>query len=594
MKHTPNELFNKLTKKFNPKIEKELINEELGKIIELKPIVQLESTIKEPFWSKFETFLAEGGTLEPIVNNDMKSNTKEAEEKIKADPKLKFEMENKLAGSYKVSKEVENIESRNYDYKAENINNVNAQEVLTGIQCEINYNKELTLDEAKELAVKNLSKNPLHYVEEGQFGIKGLGYTESKQQQSDGESYGGSGFSEKLKDGGDSLVPVKESKYSILNLVKESLGSVMTQGNPNSYAAQSGAIINQMMAEKEEEKKLPMDEMEDEGTAVSYSDTNEAAKPDFADIDGDGDKEETMKQAAKDKKKKAKKESIDSKLAEIGKEAEKVKMEAQLDFLHDHIQEKADRVNSIQEDENLSELIDKAKMKQMQREIKDLERKKMKMERIYEKSCGSKYAKKEIVDEMDAVSWNDKNNPTRGAAGERDPKKVGKSTSAYAINEVLFKMDNNKAKEYYKPLADVIKSMGYETNLKAENPGSTQSIDSLPQAFLYYNTELPTEEEGVHKGKDVSLTSLKGGPNSVNNFMSNVDPHPEDTKKEYDFTVNGGEYYAKSQDVLKRLENAMGDSVDADPIKKLTSTFTSNKDFKPVTYYKMIMFPKKQ
>ena len=38
-----------------------------------------------------------------------------------------------------------------------------------------------------------------------------------------------------------------------------------------------------MMAEKEEEKKLPMDEMEDEGTAVSYSDTtSEAAKPDFA------------------------------------------------------------------------------------------------------------------------------------------------------------------------------------------------------------------------------------------------------------------------------------------------------------------------
>ena len=79
-----------------------------------------------------------------------------------------------------------------------------------------------------------------------------------------------------------------------------------------------------MMAEKEEEKKLPMDEMEDEGTAVSYSDTtSEAAKPDFMDIDGDGDKEESMKKAGKDKKaKKPKKESIDTKLAEIGKEAE--------------------------------------------------------------------------------------------------------------------------------------------------------------------------------------------------------------------------------------------------------------------------------
>ena len=449
MKHTPSELFNQLTKKFSPKVEKELINEELGQIVTLKPLVNLTSEDfnpnKQAWETKFENFVNEerAKSLEPIVNDDMKTNTLEKENKIKADPKLKFEMDTKLGGSYKVSSEVENIASHNYDYnpKVENINNVNAQELLSGVQLEINYNKELTLDEAMELATKNLAKNPLHYVEEGQFGVKGVGYTEGKQQQSDGETYGGSGFSTKLKDGGDSFTPVKESKDSLKELVKESLGQVMTTGNPNSYAAQSGAIINQMMAEKEE-AKLPMDEMEDEGTAVSYSDTtSEAAKPDFADIDGDGDKKETMKQAAKDKKQKVKKESIDAKLAEIGKEAEKVKMEAQLDFLHDHIQEKVDRVNSIQEDENLSELIDKTKMKQMQREIKDLERKKMKMERIYEKSCGSKYAKKEMVDEteeldeMDAVSFNDKNNPTRGAAGERDPKKVGQSTSAYAVNK---------------------------------------------------------------------------------------------------------------------------------------------------------------
>ena len=446
MKHTPNQLFEQLSKEFSSKKDKELINEELGQIATLKPLVQMEASVKEPFWKNFENFLAEGGTLEPLVNNEdkVKYNSKEQDEKIKADPKLKFEMDNKLGGSYKVSDAVKNIDSHNYDYdpKVENINNVNAQEVLSGVQLEINYNKELTLDEAMELAVKNLAKDPLHYVKEGQFGVKGLGYQESKQQQSDGETYGGSGFSTKLKDGGDSYTPIKESKKEIKELVLEAFGQVVTSGNPNSLAAQSGNIIRQMMAEKEEEKKLPMDEMEDEGTAVSYSDTTmEAAKPDFADIDGDGDKEESMKKAAKDKKKKMKKESIDSKLAEIGKEAEKVKMEAQLDFLHDHIQEKVDRVSSIQEDENLSELIDKMKMKQMQREIKDLERKKMKMERIYEKSCGSKYAKKEMVDEteeldeMDAVSFNDKNNPTRGAAGERDPKKVGQSTSAYAVNK---------------------------------------------------------------------------------------------------------------------------------------------------------------
>ena len=31
----------------------------------------------------------------------------------------------------------------------------------------------------KKLAVKNLAKDPLHYVKEGQFGVKGLGYSEA-------------------------------------------------------------------------------------------------------------------------------------------------------------------------------------------------------------------------------------------------------------------------------------------------------------------------------------------------------------------------------------------------------------------------------
>jgi hypothetical protein len=48
----------------------------------------------------------------------------------------------------------------------------------------------------------------------------------------------------------------------------------------------------------------------------------------------------------------------------------------------------------------------------------------------------------EEIMEMDAVSWNDKNNPTRGASKkELDPKKVGKSTAAYSINEKKEELD---------------------------------------------------------------------------------------------------------------------------------------------------------
>ena len=379
---------------------KNKITEGLGEIVSLKPVNQLTSEDfnpnKQAWENKFEDYLAEekAKSLKPVINDEEKVNTKEQDEKIKAEAK-------------KVDGTVENVEKRNYDYspKVDNINNVNAQEMMNGVYYECKNDPSLSLEEAQEKVIKNLAKDELHYVKEGQFGV-GIGYTEPEVQENTGKTYGGSGYSDKLKKSDTKMKPIKEELFK--KLIKEGLGGVVTTGNPNSLAAQSGNAIRQMMsedefqanqagsqyhsslyAEEKEEKKLPMDE---------------APKPDFMDIDGDGDKEESMKKAGKDKKaRKPKKESIDTKLAEIGKEAEKVKMEAQLDFLHDHIQEKVDRVSSIQEDENLSELIDKSKMKQMQREIKDLERKKAKMERIYEKSCGSKYAKKGVVDEVETT-----------------------------------------------------------------------------------------------------------------------------------------------------------------------------------------------
>ena len=85
------------------------------------------------------------------------------------------------------------------------------------------------------------------------------------------------------------------------------------------------------------------------------------------------------------------------KLAEIGKEGDIVKLEAQISYLHDTIQEKVDRLTSISEDANLSELVDKKKMKLMQKEVKLLEKKRAKMEKMYEKMSGKAY--KKIVDE---------------------------------------------------------------------------------------------------------------------------------------------------------------------------------------------------
>jgi hypothetical protein len=402
--------------------------------IDMKPINTIEGREKESWETKFNNFLTEAGekSLNPIVNNDLKSNTKEQEEKVSADPKYKFEIENGSYGQYKnVSDGVENIASRNYDYspKVDNINNVNAQELQVGIYAEVKNNPKLTLEEAQAKVIANLAKDPMHYVKNGQFGVDGLGYqTEAAglgtPQVNDGNTYGGSGFSDKLKDSDNNWQVVKEH---VQNLISENY--VVGSGNPNSLAAMSGEVINQMLKEEglddfetqagmesqpvdeesqyndtiySEEKEKDVEEARQAAIEASQeaAGMEEEARPDYPDVDGDGDKEESMEKALKDKKKKKmKKENIETKLAEIGKAAEITKMEAQLEFLHNHIDEKINRVDSINEDDNLKELIDKKKMKDMQREIKLLEKRKAKMEKIYEKSCGKAYKRQEMVDE---------------------------------------------------------------------------------------------------------------------------------------------------------------------------------------------------
>ena len=293
----------------------------------------------------------------PKTNYEIKFANFLAEEtkKAKEDEAVKVE-------SKKVAKTVEEVEDHNFDYKNQNnLDNQIGQEVQNGVYFEAKQNPDKTIEEIKEIVGKNLAKDRQYYMKNAAFGVEGLGYQETELEEVTGK-YAPSGYSEKLK------------------VVKESL-----MGESTLDATELAIKSSQENAGIEEE-----------------------ARPDYPDVDKDGDREESMEKALKDKKaKKVKKESIDSKLAEIGKEAEVVKLEAQLDYLHEYIQEKVDRVSSINEDDNLKELIDKTKMKQMQKEIKLLEKRKAKMEKLYEKSCGKKYAKKEMVDEID-VNTEDK------------------------------------------------------------------------------------------------------------------------------------------------------------------------------------------
>ena len=92
-------------------------------------------------------------------------------------------------------------------------------------------------------------------------------------------------------------------------------------------------------------------------------------------------------------------------LAEIDKQSAVVAMEAKINKLAEMVEAKTQRLSMVHEDENLSELIDKKRVKMMEREIKEIERAKLKLEKLYEKMTGGK--KKEVVDE----EMDDKINP---------------------------------------------------------------------------------------------------------------------------------------------------------------------------------------
>jgi hypothetical protein len=227
-------------------------------------------------------------------------------------------------------------------------------------------NADKSVAELKEIVAKNLAKDRTYYTTEAQFGIKGIGYTEDVPGLGPTKEVKG-----KYASSGMEEVKLKEGKMANLK-----------------------DLLNEAIAGYTEVRPIGM--------------TTENARTDAEEegyLDGMRDEKEDLKAKAKDKKKKVRKETVDSKLAEIEKAGKLTTLEAQIEALDEAIETKNQRISMVSEDENLSELVDKKKMKEMQREVKDLEKKKAKMESLYEKMCGKKYVKTEVVDEADEMDF---------------------------------------------------------------------------------------------------------------------------------------------------------------------------------------------
>ena len=239
--------------------------------------------------------------------------------------------------------------TKGYDYKDDKmLNNISGEQFRQGYFTELTdvANKDKTKEELIDLVIKNIDKNSLYYVEEAQFGIKGIGYTEEAPALGKGKM---------VKDPGVGGGYGTETKK---DFPKGEVGTGYLEIKENKNTTNMISLLDLYESGPLGERELPN---------------------------------------KKTSSKKVKKETTDSKLAEIEKNGRIATLELQINALDEIIEGKNGRISMVTEDESLSELVDKKKMKEMQREVKLLEKKKAGMEKMYEKMCGKAY--KRVVDE---------------------------------------------------------------------------------------------------------------------------------------------------------------------------------------------------
>lgn len=89
---------------------------------------------------------------------------------------------------------------------------------------------------------------------------------------------------------------------------------------------------------------------------------------------------------------------LTSRLKEIEQEGAVATLEAKMNAVDEEIAARNERLTMIGENEDLADLVDKSKLKEMQRDIKMLEKQKLQLEKQYSKLTGGKKKKETVVD----------------------------------------------------------------------------------------------------------------------------------------------------------------------------------------------------
>lgn len=461
-----------------------IINEN---VVGITPINSISSK-KESYELAFEKFMQE-------------AKSPEIKAKAVKEKKIKSQEETEKAELKKPSKQVVDDIKHGYDQMdMKNINNLIFGQVMKGYYAEMKdpKNADKTMDELKDIVMKNLAKDPIHYTKDGQFGIKGVGYTTEhpglgtpKEAKGKYKASGYGDLNENLNGRPESLEEAKVRK-AIRSIIQEEIDEIMYQGpsitgkpsggsgkrrapetftlsamainrintngenasnwnQPHIIIGEDGNIkISALLytalesqergrtSREKESTKSPLGriigEIDDEsknalrvirqgvvrsigadkyfnsimpksvGEPIMKTDRETGEQKELLGsiiVDNPGAKKSDMSDNESSIEEILRevllRENIEKEIARINKEAEEETLQLKLDKIHDAIEKRKSQLNKLDEDEDMKNLTDKKKVKELEKDIKKLEQAKSKIEKMMGKGKGKK---KEVIDEM--------------------------------------------------------------------------------------------------------------------------------------------------------------------------------------------------
>jgi hypothetical protein len=354
---------------------------------------------KESYELAFENFLAE-------------AKKKGEDEKVKAEEK-------------KVSKPVEEDLSHNFDYKDDkNPDNLIFDQIMMGYYTEMKdpKNADKTMQELKDMVLKNLAKDPIFYTKEGQFGVKGLGYSvdhpglgEPKEPKG---KYKASGYGD-LNEGvmyGDSDGDFDEQEnnkeraywyYDAYQGEKDPKKKDEYLKIARKYGSYLGWGEEELPVNEEESKlrKVIREMIDAELNSEEFKDALfKLEQPYLNDKKALGDIQKIYSSHIQGLNSISQnlKESVEKELAAINKEAEHEIIASKLEKVQTLIDKKQAQISRLDEDEDLKDLTDAKKVKEISKDIKSLEKAKAKLEKMMHKGK-AKSPRKEVIDETDEI-----------------------------------------------------------------------------------------------------------------------------------------------------------------------------------------------